>query len=159
MNQLKAFLLAVVVVSFGFGLTACGSDSDPDTSKENAPNPELKSGGDSVEGVTWQLMNVGSDQGWATSLPNTVEPPTIRIEDGRADVFTGCNNGSGDAEVAEKSIVFGPIATTKKACDETSNQFESLVNQVLTGKVKYEINEDGNLSLKRAGTSLIYIPQ
>ena len=40
------------------------------------------------------------------------------FEGGKVNVNAGCNTGSGAAELGEGTITFGPIATTRMACDE-----------------------------------------
>lgn len=140
----KTLAIGVALI-LSVGLAACGSDSDSG------------SGGDSsspIEGKKWELMNIAS-QGSATSLPNTVEPPTVEFEDGNVQVFGGCNSGSGPAEVSDSTISFGAIAMTKKSCDGLANQIESYVSQVLNGDVPYKI-EQGSLVIGDNSTSLIF---
>ena len=40
-------------------------------------------------------MNIVGD-GFATSLPQGVPVPTINFDDGKVQVFTGCNTGTGE---------------------------------------------------------------
>ncbi len=133
-----------LVLALGAGIAACGSDSDSGDSDPNG-----------IEGVTWQVMNLAT-QGAATSLPQGIKPPTLEISDGRAQVFAGCNSGSGDAEVGDTTITFGAIAMTKKSCGQIQNQVEFLVNQVLQGKTTYSVNADGNLIIEKGNDSLVY---
>lgn len=165
MTQGKKLLAILLVAVFGLGLAACGSDSDsdgtspPETTTEAETTTGSEAAPDGVEGVTWTLMNIGSNEGWATSIPNTIDPPTLEIENGQAAVFTGCNSGRGSAEVSDKTITFGPVGITQMACEQAQSQIEFLVTKVLEGKVTYEINSDGNLVLERKGNTLVYTPE
>lgn len=148
MTKVRRLLAVLFVLALGAGLAACGSDSDSGSgSGDSAAASEL-------EGVTWELMNIAS-QGSASGIPNTVDPPTLEIEDGRVNVFGGCNSGSGDAEIADTTIDFGPIALTKKACEGLGSQIESYVTVVLAGEVPYEIVQ-GNLNLEGKQFTLIF---
>lgn len=144
--------LAILVALFiGFGLAACGSDPDSGSNQESGSDDAA-----SLEGVKWELMNVGSvSQGWATSLPNNVEKPTLEFSDGRVQVFTGCNTGSGDVEINEGTIDFSPIGLTRKSCGKLANQTEQFVTPVLEGQVKYEFQQ-GNLVLTGNDINLVF---
>lgn len=149
MTVAKRLLAVLLVLVLGVGVVACGSDSD---------SGQDESGGSSqasaVEGKVWTLMNIAA-QGSATSLPNDVEAPTLEFSDGNVQVFSGCNNGSGAAEVGEDSIDFGPIALTRKACPGTAGQLEPLVAQALDGAVPYELDQE-SLVLETPQISLIF---
>lgn len=149
MTEAKRLLAVLFVLVLGVGGVACGSDSDSgnDGSSESSQATE-------IEGKTWTLMNVAS-QGSATSLPNNIEAPTLEFSDGSVQVFSGCNNGSGTAEIGEDSIDFGPIALTKKACAGTAGQIEPLVTQSLNGAVPYKLDQ-GSLVLENPQISLIF---
>ncbi|HNH86038.1 MAG TPA: META domain-containing protein [Solirubrobacterales bacterium] len=147
MTKVRRFLAVLLVLALGAGVAACGSDSDSGSGEGSEAS--------AVEGVTWQAMNLVT-QGAATSLPKGVKPPTLEINDGQASIFAGCNSGSGEATVNEATIDFGPIALTRKSCEQVQNQIEFLVTQVLQGEVKYEVNSDGNLILEKGTDSIVY---
>jgi heat shock protein HslJ len=147
MTEARRLLAVLFVLLTGVGIAACGSDSGSDGD----------SGNSEVEGVTWTVMNIAT-QGSATSLPKGVEAPTLEISDGMANIFAGCNSGSGEVELTDTTMDFGPIAMTKKSCDQVQNQIEFLVNKVLQGQVTYEVNADGFLVVERNGDSLVYTP-
>jgi heat shock protein HslJ len=146
MIKVRRVLAIVSVLALGVGVVACGSDSDSDSDS-----------GSKIEGVTWTAMNLAT-AGAATSLPQGAKPPTLAINDGQATIFGGCNNGSGEAEVSDTTIDFGPIAMTKKSCGLVQNQIEFLVKKVLQGEVKYEVNSDGNLVVEKGTNSIVYTP-
>lgn len=148
----------LLVAILGAGLVACGSDSDSGENSTAEETSQSEPAVDGIEGTTWEVMNLGSNEGWATSVPQQVPPPTLRIEDGQAAIFAGCNSGSASVEVGETTITFGPVAITKKSCEQVQNQVEFLVTKVLQGEVTYEINADGNLVIDRNGNVLVYTP-
>ena len=57
--------------------------------------------------------------------------------------------------MTEQEITFGPIATTRMACDETSMEAEAHVLDVLQGTVTYEIEADV-LTLTNGDLGLTY---
>jgi heat shock protein HslJ len=95
----------------------------------------------SVEDTVWQVEGLVSGDA-VSSLPAGVRVPTLVFTAGQVQVDAGCNTGSGAAEVGATDIVFGPIATTRLACDEASSQVESHVLAVLQGTVGYTVEAD-----------------
>jgi heat shock protein HslJ len=158
MTKVRSLLAVLLVLVLGVGVTACGSDSDSD-SNDSADTTQTSSDGGGtgdLDGTSWELMNIGIQQS-VTSLPGDLAKPTLEFNGGEVSVFTGCNNGTGTAEVSDASIAFGPIAMTKKACDDVATQVETIVSQTLIDDVKYEQTAE-NLSLTKGQNTLIYIP-
>lgn len=169
MTETRRLLAILLVLALGVTVTACGSDDEPESSSTGdtaAQSAEPSPGNDTspvdgngaapegIEGVEWQLMNIVGD-GYATSLPGDVNPPTLTFENGEVEVFAGCNGGTGPAEIGDSSIDFGPIAVTKKACDDTTDQIEILVLNVLGGEVTWELGDD-TLTLMRGKEGLVF---
>jgi heat shock protein HslJ len=150
MTRTRKLLVPVLALALALGVAACGSDSD---SSDSGTGPDVPA---ELDG-TWTLMNIAS-QGAATSLPNTVEAPTLEFSDGNVDVFTGCNSGSGSAEIGDSTIEFGSIALTKKSCDEMSNQVETFVSQTLKGETGYKVQQ-GNLIIEGDQADLIFVQE
>ncbi|MCB0831171.1 MAG: META domain-containing protein [Solirubrobacterales bacterium] len=151
MTTVRRALAIFLVLALGAGVVACGSGSDDSDSTGSTGSSKAAA---EIDGVTWTLLNIAS-HGAATSLPNTVEPPTLKFDDGQVEVFGGCNNGSGSAKIGETTIDFGPIAMTKKSCGNLPDQIETYVSKVLRGDVPYELSQ-GNLVVGGKLTSLIY---
>jgi len=150
MIRTRRTLAVVVTLALGLSVAACGSGGDEPESASSSGTPTRLDG-------TWELMNIAT-QGAATSLPDTVDAPTLEFTGGDVNVFTGCNSGSGTVKVQDSAIEFGPIALTNKACDEVSNQLETYVSRFLSGTVGYELDQ-GNLVLDRADSGLIFAKQ
>ena len=80
---------------------------------------------------------------------------SITIAGGRVDVEAGCNMGGGAVDVTANTLNFGPIATTKMACEAGPASVETTVLEVLSGTVDYTIDADV-LTLDAGGAGLIF---
>jgi heat shock protein HslJ len=101
------------------------------TLREDAPVVDS-----ALEGTTWTVT--GTVQGDGTSSLDT-QPATLLLQGGTAQVFAGCNTGSGTYTVDGANITFGAITLTKKACDAPATSLEATVVGVLTGTVGFDI--------------------
>jgi len=112
-----------------------------------------------IAGTRWTLESIvgAGPNGSASSVPAGVSAPTLRITGaGRAELFAGCNSGGGSATVRDDGfVVFGPIALTRKACDEAAMRVEAAVTTVLDGRVAAGFEGD-KLSLAKAGRHLVF---
>lgn len=106
-------------------------DSITLTLRENAPVVDS-----ALEGTLWTVT--GTVQGDGTSSLDT-EPATLLLNDGTAEVFAGCNSGSGTYTIEGDTITFGPLLLTRKACEGAAATLEGTVTSVLTGTVTYDI--------------------
>lgn len=104
-----------------------------------------------LEDTTWTVTGVVANEA-VSSIPMDAEA-SITITDGQAAIRTGCNNGSTGVEITETTITFGPIATTKMACEPELTELEASVLAALDGEVTYEIAGD-NLSLRNGDIGL-----
>ena len=101
-----------------------------------------------LEGTTWVVDGLIVNRA-VSSLPAGVTA-TLELADGEVRVHSGCNSGSGRAQVGDTAITFGPIATTRMACGDAAMAVESHVLRVLSGDVAWSI-EAGSLTLLGAG--------
>jgi heat shock protein HslJ len=92
--------------------------------------------------VTGVISSDAISSGWGSAVA------TLTIVDGQAQVNTGCNTGFATVTVDEAAgtITFGPLALTKKMCDDDAMRLEQEVSRVLTGTASYSI-EAGSLTL------------
>jgi heat shock protein HslJ len=88
----------------------------------------------------WILDGITSGD-TASSIPVGVAA-SIRIVDGKAEVASGCNTGTGAVEVKPDALTFGPIGLTKKGCEPETMAVERAVTAVLAGTVGYAIDAD-----------------
>jgi heat shock protein HslJ len=103
-------------------------------------------------GTTWVVVGVGS--GDSIRHDNGGAPATVRLHDGRADVFDGCNIGTGTAVVEGNVVRFSELDRTKKACDPTAELLEYSVVMVLQGDVTARV-EGRSLVLASGDHSLL----
>jgi len=106
-----------------------------------------------LEGRRWVLEGIVSGDA-VSSVPMGVTA-AIQIEAGRVAVEAGCNRGGGTVEVTADTLVFGPIATTKMACEAGPMSVESAVLAVLAGDVAYTIDAD-LLTLDAGDAGLVF---
>jgi heat shock protein HslJ len=112
-------------------------------------------------GTTWRLDGIGAGggpDGSVSSVPADVRVATLRITaNGRAEVFDGCNRGTGPAVVDEDAgtVDLGARATTKMACPGAEEVVDA-VNDVLDGLITYAITEK-SLTLTNGDASLYFV--
>ncbi|HEU5472404.1 MAG TPA: META domain-containing protein [Actinophytocola sp.] len=109
-----------------------------------------------LEGTHWQVDTLMSGD-IATSTPSGATA-TLEFKDGTLNLNTGCNTGSGSYQLLGDKIRFGPIATTKMACEPELMALETAIVTVLDGIVDHTIDADvltlthpSNAALKARG--------
>jgi len=107
-----------------------------------------------LEGTVWLLAAIGEGDAF-TERPGGVQAPTLQFEEGRALVFTGCNNGSAGVEITENTITFEPPVLTRVACEGESGTIEAAQTEVFDGEVAYAFDAAG-LTLTKGDQSLAY---
>lgn len=110
-----------------------------------------------IEGTTWVVTGTVANEAVA-SVPAGAEA-TLTITDGSAAIASGCNTGSGDVEVTETTLTFGPVATTRMACADDLMALEASVLGVLDGTVDYQIHGDSLLITSTSGDGLQFTAQ
>lgn len=107
-----------------------------------------------LEGTTWQVDTVidgeTASHGWGGAVAS------IRIADGRLEVFAGCNRGGAAVEVGERSLSIGPLGLTRMICDDEAMRLERAVVAVLDGEVEYLV-DGSHLRLERGDLGLVLI--
>ena len=132
--------LAILVVA------ACDS-----TGSGSNTTPEPTSAAD-LAGTSWTLVSIGG-----TPVVEGSGPHLTFGADGNASGSTGCNSMSGDYTTDGAALTFGPMATTRMACEEPLMTQEAAVLEALTGVSGWEIDADGLLHLT-GGTELVLQP-
>jgi heat shock protein HslJ len=134
----------VVALAFAVVVAACdATESSPSETPEPTPAADLG-------GTSWILRGIAG-----------VEPAgesTLTFEDGGVGGSTGCNSFRGDYAVDGSSLVFSPLAATKRACaDPALTDQETAVLEALAGVTSWEIGGDGRLTLG-GSVELVYDP-
>lgn len=115
-------------------LAACGAMQD----KEPPPKP--------FAGTRWQVQ---------LELPVAGEQPWMRLGDGRAEGFSGCNRFNArylQDSVGARAIAFSGISATKRGCDTSTMAAESRFLEVLSGVSSYSITADTMVMSGSSGT-------
>ncbi len=110
-------------------------------------------------GPIWTVTGIVS-AGAVVSAPEGVVSTLVFTEDGQVMVNTGCNTGTGPAEVLADTIRFGDIALTRVACEGPAADMEQAMTTVLSSDVvRYEIDASalalsiGDIGLQLSGTA------
>ena len=106
-----------------------------------------------LEGTVWTVDTLVAGDA-ASSLPAGVRAPTLTLEGGNVLVDTGCNTGRGGYTITGDALTFGPIATTRMACEPAAMQVEQQVLAVLTGSATFAVDADA-LTLTNGGTGVV----
>lgn len=80
----------------------------------------------SLTGTRWEIRTIGkrtlqpvAEKGYPTLL--------LESESNRASGFGGCNRYSGGYTLKENTLRFGPMATTKMACEDSQTEDELML--------------------------------
>ena len=137
----KNITMAVVLLS----LVLLGGAYLLTTGKSNVEEVGMEREDNLLENTSWQ---------WKETLylndevvtPDRPEAFVLSFtEDGKFSAGTDCNYFFGDYEAGESSITFGPIASTKRACGENTQEtdFANMLDQA----DGYFISPEGDLAL------------
>lgn len=104
-------------------------------------------------GPVWTVSAIISGDA-VSSVPQDVIATLVFTDDQLVMVNTGCNTGSGGAEILAETIRFGDIALTRMACEGSAAQMEQAILTVLSADVvRYEVDASV-LELSIAGYGL-----
>lgn len=94
-----------------------------------------------LSGVTWILVHtiVGGD---AVVPAPTFAPVYFQIEDGMVAGSSGCNRFNGPVTIERNTIQFGPLATTRMACDEERMSLETTILDILSSATTFTFAEE-----------------
>ena len=110
--------------------------------------PEPTSAAD-LAGTSWTVLSVGGAPVVEGSGPHLAFGP-----DGNASGSTGCNSVSGNYSTDGAALTFGPLMTTRMACEADLMVQETAVLEALEAVSGWEIDADGLLHLT-GGTELV----
>ena len=126
-DWLVDFLTAGPTVALaGNDLTLSAGDTVLTLLDREVAEPDL-----AIVGPTW-LVHTLIEGDAASSVPAGVVAGLEFAADGTVQVRTGCNEGSGTWTMDGDRIRFGPIVTTKKACEAGPGMTEGAVMSVLS---------------------------
>ncbi|HEX8864491.1 MAG TPA: META domain-containing protein, partial [Lentzea sp.] len=93
-----------------------------------------------LEGGTWTLESIVQPDA-VSSVPGRV-PATLKFDNGKVSVFTGCNDGSASYKVDGQTITFESFVHTDKACGPDETAAEKALVTALQGKVTHKIDRN-----------------
>ncbi len=139
--------LAVIAMLFAVALAGC--DAAGASPEGTTPEPVASAG---LESSAWTIQSIG---------PLTLPPDagaTLSVEPGgRVSGETGCNRYMGEVSVDGASLTFGPLATTRMACEGALQEQERAVLDALAGVTGWALDADGRLYLT-GPTELVLAP-
>jgi heat shock protein HslJ len=143
-----ATLSKATTFSVGTTLTLKG-DVTLTFDKEAAPTPLA------LVGTQWRLIALGSGDTTSTAAP---DHPALLLfaADGTVSGSTGCNTFHGSYTHSGDSLSFGPLATTRKACEQEVMTQEQAFVQAMEQVTGFSI-EGSQLTLVDAGDSALLI--
>ena len=145
--RLMPFLVGLAFV-LPVALAAC--DAAGTSPQGDTPEPAASAGLDSS---AWTIVSVG---------PVTLAPDagaSLSVEPGgRVSGETGCNRYTGDVSVDGAALTFGPLATTRMACEPPLMDQERAVLDALAGVTGWAVEADGRLHLTGT-TELVLAPR
>ncbi len=111
-----------------------GPDGPPETAPVAAPVTELP-------GTSWVLTEMGGTADFANIVP------TLSFGgDGTVSGFAGCNTFTGTYTIDGQALSFGPLASTKMACEPPASAVEAEYLGALAGVGEWTLT-DGGLDL------------
>jgi heat shock protein HslJ len=108
-----------------------------------------------LTGTEWTLDSIISGDA-VSSVPGAVVATLAFTDDGRVDVNTGCNQGSGRFEVTNGTIRFVDVAVTEMACEAPRGDVEAAVLPVLGGDSISWAIDSGSLTLMAGDNGLVF---
>ena len=147
----KAIGFIAIIAVTAFGSAACSSAASPSAG-----------GGGAGASATAPLTDpdlVGTE--WVLGdLPGQVLAdvrPTISFSgDGTVDGNAGCNTFSGSYTADGSNLTFGPLASTKMACEGAKGTLETAFLGAIQATTTYEITDAGELKLTSGATTLTF---
>ncbi len=114
-RRLPRARLVLVALSLVALVAACGGAS---------ATPAASLGPINLEGTSWRLLGYLSPDGTHYTVPAAVTPGAT-FANGQFQGDTGCNTASGPYTQNGTTISIGPLASTKKACQEPMQTVET----------------------------------
>ncbi|HZG09697.1 MAG TPA: META domain-containing protein [Allosphingosinicella sp.] len=94
-----------------------------------------------IRGPEWQAQDVNG-----VPLAGT-RPLTLRLDGKNASGNSGCNSFSADVRISEERLQFGPIASTRMACEPAVMEQEQRYLAILGAARSYSRYGNGSISL------------
>ncbi len=100
------------------------------------------SGAAALEGTGWKLDGLITQSGSTVSAVAPTVTAWVRFNAGEIAFNNSCNSGGGQVEIADSTMVFGPLRSTLIACEGAAGETEAAMNAVLQGTASYTVGSD-----------------
>lgn len=100
------------------------------------------SGAAALEGTGWRLDGLITQSGSTVSAVAPTVTAWVRFNAGEIAFDNSCNSGGGPVEIADSTMVFGPLRSTLIACEGAAGETEAAMNAVLQGTASYTVGSD-----------------
>lgn len=107
----------------------------------------------SLTGTNWVATGINNGKQAVVSIASGTEVTAIFAEDGSVAGSGGCNTYSGPYTVDGSSIKIGPVASTKKLCEDAANTQEAAYFAALDAATTFDF-VNGKLELRDDGGAL-----
>ena len=142
-------LTAAIRVLAGLAILVVAACDSTGSGANTTPEPTSPA---DLAGTQWTLVSIGDTP--------AIEGAGARLSfdsGGNVSGSTGCNSISGSYALDGSALTFGPLATTRMACEDALMAQEAAVLEALAGVSGWEIDADGRLHLT-GGTELVFQP-
>lgn len=115
-----------------------------------------------LQGQHWRLKDATTAEGKRIDalFAQTDKPVTLDFTDGRLAVSNTCNRMSGGYTLADGTLTFQQMASTRMACEPAVMALDDALSSRLQGAVKAEVADNGELTLRPAnGDVLVFLPE
>ncbi len=156
-SPLQKILVVLGVVVIGLGIwywfnykqtTSNSVSGEPDN---NVQAPTEK---DELDGTSWKLTEYQVAFGTEKKKMTDEAEVTAKFSDSKVSGKSGCNNYNGTYQVNGNEISFGPIASTRMACEGFAQEIETTYLGQLQ-KVKYYDLQGNALYLRDADKNVV----
>jgi heat shock protein HslJ len=142
-------LTAAIRVLAGLAILVVAACDSTGSGANTTPEPTSPA---DLAGTAWTLVTIGG-----APVDEASGPHLTFGADGNMTGSTGCNSMSGSYATDGAALTFGPMSTTRMACEESLMTQETAVLEALAGVSGWEIDADGRLHLT-GGTELVLRP-
>jgi heat shock protein HslJ len=137
------------VTTFSVTDTLTLSGSGPTLTFDKAPTVEL-----ALVGTHWDLTSIVDGATVSSFIPDANATLTL-ADDGTASGSGGCNSFHGTYATSGDALTFGPLASTKKLCEEGLNTLEHTYLTALGKTTTYTIQGNVLTLLDSSGAALV----
>jgi len=108
-----------------------------------------------LDGTSWKLSSYKVANGTQVKKVPADVVVTAKFADGKVSGKSGCNSYNGTYQADEKSLTFGPQASTRMACEGEAGELEQVYLSHLDQANNYQIQDEQLLVKNADGVTLL----